>query len=127
MIGAGALYFAVMFALGFVLGTLRTLFLEPWLGPAGAVLVEAVPMLAAMVMAAPWAARLFDLPAGAGVRLGMGGVALVLLVVAETALGALMRGRGPDLWLERMGTAEGRIGAALQLLYALMPLLRRRA
>jgi hypothetical protein len=125
MIGAGALYFAAVFALGFVLGTIRTLFLEPWLGPVGAVLAESVPMLAAMWLAAPWAARLFDLPPLPVPRLVMGGVALLLLVVAETGLDTLMRGR--VLWAERLRTPDGLIGLALMAAFAAMPLLRRRA
>lgn len=125
MTGAGALYFAAVFALGFLLGTLRTLLLEPWLGAPGAVLVEAVPMVAAMWLAAPWAARLFDLPPRAALRLGMGAVALGLLLAAETVLDQMFRGR--VLWGERLRTAEGLIGYALQLVFALMPLLRRRA
>ena len=125
MIGAAALYFAVLFGLGFLLGTIRTLVLEPWLGAAGAVAVEAVPMLAAMWVAAPWAARLFALPADLAPRLGMGAVALALLVLAETGLDALLRGR--VLWGERLHSLAGWIGLALMLAYALMPLLRRRA
>jgi hypothetical protein len=123
--GAGALYFAVMFALGFLLGFIRTVFLEPWLGAAWAVTVEAVPMIAAMIVVAPWAARVFDLPPEVLPRLGMGAVALVLLLLAETALDALLRGR--LLWAERLHSAAGLIGYALQLIYAAMPLLRRRA
>jgi hypothetical protein len=125
MIGAGVLYFAVLFALGFVLGTLRTLFLEPWLGPVGAVLAESVPMIAAMCLAAPWAARLFALPPAIVPHLLMGGVALLLLVLAETGLDALMRGR--VLWAERLRTPAGLIGLALMTVFALMPALRRRA
>lgn len=125
MIGAGALYFVVLFALGFVLGTIRTLFLEPWLGPVGAVLVESVPMIAAMWLAAPWAARLFDLAPAIAPRLVMGGVALLLLALAETGLDALMRGR--VMWAERLRTTEGLIGLALMAAFALMPALRRRA
>jgi hypothetical protein len=123
--GAGGLYFAVMVALGFLLGFIRTVFLEPWLGGAWAVTVEAVPMIAAMIVVAPWAARVFDLPPDVPARLGMGAVALALLLLAETALDALLRGR--VLWADRLRTAEGLIGLALQLLYAAMPLLRRRA
>jgi hypothetical protein len=116
-----------MFALGFLLGFIRTLFLEPWLGAAWAVTVEAVPMIAAMIVVAPWAARVLDLPPEVLPRLGMGAVALALLLLAETALDALLRGRGPAIWIERLHTADGLIGYALQLLYAAMPLLRRRA
>jgi hypothetical protein len=116
-----------MFGLGFVLGAIRTLLLEPWLGPTGAVAIEAVPMVAAMWVAAPWAARLFDVPPHIGGRLSMGAVALILLLLAEAALDALLRGRGPEIWLERLQSGDGLIGYSLQLLYALMPLLRRRA
>jgi hypothetical protein len=125
VVGAGALYFAAMFGLGFLLGVVRTLVLEPRLGPAGAVLVEAVPMLAAMWVVAPWAARVFSLPRDAATRLGMGLVGLVLLVAAETVLDALLRGR--VMWAERFHTPEGWIGLALLLAFALMPVLRRRA
>jgi len=125
MAGAGALYFTVMFGLGFLLGVIRTLFLEPWLGAAWAVTMEAVPMIAAMLLVAPWSARLFEVPPSILPRLGMGAVALLLLVLAETALDALFR--GSLLWAERARTTAGQIGIGLQLLYAAMPALRRRA
>jgi hypothetical protein len=124
---AGALWFAVMFGLGFLLGPIRIFLLEPRLGAAGAVAVEAVPMLAGMVLLAPWVARLFDLPPTPRARLAMGGVGLVLLLLAETALDALLRGRGPGFWLERAETADGLIYLALLAAFALMPLLRRGA
>jgi hypothetical protein len=53
----------------------------------------------------------------------MGGVGLVLLVLAETALDALLRDR--VLWAERTQTPDGLIGLALLLVFALMPALRR--
>jgi hypothetical protein len=127
MIAAGLLYVAVLFALGFLLGVIRTLFVEPRLGPAAAVALEAVPMLAAMAVAAPWAARLGDVPSSPAARLGMGLVALLCLVLLETLFAAVLRGRAPDFWLERPHTPEGRIGLGLMLAFALMPLLRRRA
>lgn len=125
MIGAGILYFATMFALGFAFGTFRTLVLEPWLGPVNAVLVEAVPMIAAMVVVAPWAARLFDVPGEVAPRFGMGFVALVLLALAETGLDLLLRGQ--VMWARRLHTTDGLIGYALLLIFAAMPVWRRRA
>ncbi len=122
---AGGFYFLVMFALGFVLGPVREFVLAPRLGPVLAVLVEAVPMVAAMILAAPWAARLFGVPRTPRARLVMGGVGLVLLVLAETVLDQLLRGR--VLWAERTQTTDGLIGLGLLALFALMPLLRRRA
>jgi hypothetical protein len=127
MIAAGALYFAVMFGLGFLLGPVRLFLLEPRLGPTGAVLVEAVPMLAAMWAVAPWAARLFALPATAAARLGMGAIGLVLLLLADTLLGWLLFGRGVEALLDRPRSWDGRIYLALLLLFLLMPWLRRGA
>ncbi|MGG5810127.1 hypothetical protein [Falsiroseomonas sp. CW058] len=127
ILGAGALWFAVMFGLGFLLGPVRILLLEPRLGPTLAVLVEAVPMTAAMVLLAPWVARLFGVPPAPGPRLLMGAVGLVLLVLAETLLGMLLFGRGPGFWLERPRSPDGRIYLGLLALFFLMPLLRRGA
>jgi len=127
VIGAGLLWFAVMFALGFLLGPFRILVLEPRLGPTGAVLVEAVPMVVAMALLAPWAARLFDLPPTPGARLGMGGIGLVLLLLADTLLGRLLFGRGIEALLARPATWDGRIYLGMLVLFALMPWLRRRA
>jgi hypothetical protein len=127
VIGAGILWFVVMFGLGFLLGPLRILVLEPRLGPTGAVLVEAVPMVVAMVLLAPWVARLFDLPPDAGARLGMGGIGLVVLLVADTLLGWLLFGRGIDALLARPATWDGRVYLVMLLLFFLMPWLRRRA
>jgi hypothetical protein len=126
-LAAGAAWFGAMFALGFLLGPVRILALEPRLGATGAVLVEAVPMTAAMILLAPRIAALFDVPRAIAPRLLMGGVGLVLLMLAETVLDALLRGRGPALWLERAGTPDGLVYFALLGLFALMPLLRRRA
>jgi hypothetical protein len=127
MIAAGALYFAVMFSLGFLLGPVRIFLLEPRLGPTGAVLAEAVPMLAAMRAVAPWAARLFALPARASARLGMGAVGLALLLLADTLLGWLLFGRGVEALLDPPQSWDGRLYLALLLLFLLMPWLRRGA
>ena len=124
---AGAAWFAAMFALGFLLGPVRILLLEPRLGATGAVLVEAVPMLAAMWWLAPRVARLFAVPPDIGARLLMGGAGLALLVAAETVLAALLRGRGPGFWLERPRTPDGLVYLGLLAVFFLMPLLRRRA
>jgi hypothetical protein len=124
-VAAGCFWFAAVFALGFLLGPIRMLVLEPALGPAGAVAVEAVPMLAAMALLAPRIARLFEVPAEPRPRLLMGLTGLALTVAAETALVALLRGRGLGFWQERVATPEGWIYLGLLAAFALMPLLRR--
>jgi hypothetical protein len=124
---AGVLWFAVMFGLGFLLGPVRIFLLEPRFGATAAVLIEAVPMVAAMVLLAPWVARLFELPPTAPARLGMGAAGLVLLLTADTLLGWLLFGRGPATLLDRPATWDGRVYLAMLLLFLVMPWLRRRA
>lgn len=127
IIAAGILWFVVMFGLGFLLGPIRILLLEPQLGATGAVLVEAVPMTAAMILLAPWLARLFAVPPTPGARLGMGGIGLVLLLVADTLLGQLLFNRGIETLLDRPRTWDGRVYLLMLLIFFLMPYLRRRA
>ena len=122
---AGAFYFAAIFALGFVLGTLRAL----WLTALPAVLVELPVMLGASWLVARWLIRrrmLAGQVLTAGEALAMGGFAFVLLMLAEAALGFLLTGQGVADWLAAMSTPAGLAGLAGQILFALIPLLVRR-
>jgi hypothetical protein len=51
---AGVLYFAVVFGAGFVLGTIRTLWIVPSFGTRRAELMEAPIMFAITVLASRW-------------------------------------------------------------------------
>ena len=64
--GAAVLYFLLVFGVGFLLGPIRVLFLEPRLGPVAAVLCEAPLLLLAIYLAARWVPRLWrrDIRAG---------------------------------------------------------------
>lgn len=121
---AGAVYAGVMFGLGFLLGPVREWLLVPRFGATVAAAIEAVPLLAGMAVLAPWAAGLLQVPPSLAARARMGAAGLVLLVLAETALDWLLRGRG--LWLDRSRTPAGWIGLGLFGAFAVMPLLRRR-
>ena len=120
---AGLIYGAAMFAVGFVLGPLRVLLLEPWLGALSAVLAEAVPLLAAMAVLAPWIARSQGVAAAPGARLAMGLWGLVPLLLSEAVLALVLVGL--DRWIAGFATAPGAVGLALLAAFALMPLLRR--
>ena len=124
---AGALWFAMMFALGFLLGPIRIFVLEPAFGATPAVLAESLPMLAVMILLVPWVARICAVPAKIGARLRMGGTGLVLLLLAETAMAALLRGQGIGFWLVRAQTPDGWVYFTLLAAFALIPLLRRHA
>lgn len=115
-------YFALIFALGFALGTVRTLWLAPRWGEEAAVLAELPVMLAASW----WAARRITARAalpGRGAALAMGGLALALLLGAELALAMLLAGETPGQWLARLATPAGGLGLAGQVLFGLLPAL----
>ena len=61
---AGSLYFALVFAAGFVLGTIRTLWVVPRVGTRKAELMETPIMLAVTIVVARWIVMrlLFRLP-----------------------------------------------------------------
>ncbi|MEJ2008058.1 MAG: hypothetical protein P8Z30_07880 [Acidobacteriota bacterium] len=70
---AGALYFALVFGAGFVLGIVRVLWVVPRVGTRTAELMETPFMLLAIIAAAWWVVRRFSLPATPMVRLSAGG------------------------------------------------------
>lgn len=89
---AGVLYFLLVFGAGFVLGSIRVLWVVPQLRTRNAELLEMPIMLIVIVLAARWVLRRFALPLAASTRLGMGFVALALLLLAELTLVLWLRG-----------------------------------
>jgi hypothetical protein len=124
---AAALYFAIVFAVGFLLGPVRVLWLEPRVGPILATACEAPFLLAAMVVVARWVPRLVRLPLDRASLLLMGGGALVLQQVADFAVGIGLRDIGPSEQLAQFTTLQGLIYAALLIAFVVMPLLLNRA
>lgn len=94
---AGFLYFATVFGIGFVLGTIRLLWAVPQFGTRVAELLEMPFMLIAIIAAARWIIRRLAIAPILWIRLGMGLVALSFLLVAEF---------GPVLYLRGMTFAE---------------------
>jgi predicted membrane-bound spermidine synthase len=88
----GAAYFALVFGAGFLLGTVRTLWLVPRIGARSAELLEMPVMLAVAAFAARWVVRRFAVPPQALRRLAVGLVALILLVGAELTIVLRLRG-----------------------------------
>ena len=120
---ASLAYFAIVFSAGFFFGAIRVFGLEPRLGKTLAVACEAPLMLAVMI----WTAR--KVPPRIGLSgdrrslLAMGGLALVLLQVADVFVGAVVRGLPPAQQIQHFATPDGAIYAVLLLLFAAMPLL----
>lgn len=123
---AGLSYFGVAFALGFLLGAIRTLLIVPLTGELAAVALELPLMLAASWIACGWALRRHDVARDTKPRLIMGVAALVLLMGAELLISVLIAGRSPAEHLALYRTAPVLLGLCGQLAYAAFPLIRRR-
>jgi hypothetical protein len=120
---AGVIYFALVFGAGFVLGTVRTLWVVPRVGTRLAELMEAPIMLVVTIVAARWIVRHFAIPYALSVRLGMGGIGLSLLFVAEFGLVLGLRGISIREYLATRDPVSGTVYYLLLGLFALMPLL----
>ncbi|MCU0947479.1 MAG: hypothetical protein MUF47_04420 [Porphyrobacter sp.] len=122
---AAIAYWAVVFALGFVLGTLRVLLLSPLIGLVPATLIELPVMVAASWCASGCLVRRFGIT-GEGAALAMGGLAFALLMAAECAIAAGMMEQRPAQWLAGLRQPHALLGLAGQVLFAVMPWLRVR-
>jgi hypothetical protein len=122
---AAAVYFAIVFAVGFVLGTIRVLIAAPALGEAWATVLELPVMLAASWLACGWTVARFKVPPRAGARIAMGLLALLLLLTAETAIGVAGFGRTLDQQFSEYLKLGPALGLAAQMGFAVFPLVRR--
>ena len=121
---AGGAYFATVFAVGFIFGTIRIFLLEPQLGALPAALVETPFILTACwLLSGFWISRLKLTPA-LGARIIMGGLAFVLLVGAEFLLGSYGFDRTINEQVAAWATTNGAVGLAGQLLFASFPTLQ---
>lgn len=123
-LGAGAAYFALVFAAGFALGTIRVLAVGPGPGNVAAVLVELPVMLAIAWLACGRIARRFAVPERPAPRAAMGGLAFALLMLAELGVSILAFGRTPAEHLATYRNAASQLGLAAQLAFALFPLVQ---
>jgi hypothetical protein len=117
---AAVAYWAMVFALGFVLGTVRVLWLVPLAGLIPATLIELPVMLGASLLASGWLVRRFAITDG-GAALAVGGLAFALLMGAECALAVILSGETPAQWLAGLRQPHAALGLAGQIVFALMP------
>lgn len=125
-IGAGALYFLLIFLLGMALGTIRVLLIEPRLGAVASVLVELPFMLAASWFVCGWLIRYLAVPPTFLSRAAMGGLASLLLMGAELGLSLFAVGGTVTEHFADYGQTAPLIGLLGQLAFAAFPLFRHR-
>lgn len=121
---AGAIYFAIVFAAGFALGTVRVLFLIPQVGELLAVLLELPLMLGISWFASAKIIARFQVPPRIPARATMGAVAFALLMVAELTLSLTLFGSSINDFAQTLTTPHGIIGLAGQILFGLMPVIQ---
>jgi hypothetical protein len=119
---AATAYFLALFALGFVLGTIRVLFIVPAVGLLVATLLEVPVMLIAAFFLCRWAIRHWQVGHGIVLRGAMGLCFLTLLVAFEAVLGVALFGRTLAEQLVALASAAGLIGLSAQLIAAILPM-----
>ena len=124
-LSAGLIYFAIVFAAGFVLGAMRRFFLVPNLGELTSTMLELPVMLALAFFVSRIIMRPLQ-PASIGLAFLVGGSALLFLLVAEAMLSLWLIGHSLRQHLALYETMPVRIGLLGQIVFALFPLLNRR-
>jgi len=120
---AGILYFAIVFSAGFALGIIRTLWAVPRFGARAAELAEAPFMLLATIAAARWVVRRLAVSAALSNRLGMGCIALLLMLMAEFTLVLRFRRLTLREYFAGRDPVSGTVYYAMLVVFAIMPLL----
>ena len=120
-LAAGALYFAIVFAFGFLFGAIREIYVVDQLGPVLSRALEAPLILGVSWIVAGWLIRRFNVPPSPAPRLVMGGLAFGLLMVAEAVLGVYGFGQTLKGHVGEYATLKGLTGLAAQALFGLIP------
>jgi len=123
IVKAGVLYFLVVFGAGFALGLIRILWVVPRLGTRVAELLEAPIMLAATIAASRWIIGRLDMPPKLSSRLGMGGIGLGLMLIAEFTLVLWLRGLSIKEYLAGRDPVAATGYYVMLVIFAVTPLL----
>ncbi len=120
---AGVLYFAIVFAVGFALGIIRTMWVVPRVGARKAELMEMPIMLTVTIVAARWTVLRLSVSPMSSARLEMGCTALVLMLVAEFGFVLWVRGISIKDYLATRDPVSGTVYYLTLVVFAFIPLL----
>ena len=116
----GAVYFALVFGVGFMLGIVRVLVVEPRIGERWAELGEAPLMLTAIILSARLVVRRFPARRRAGYIIS-GGVALLLLVLVEFSVVLGIRGLSLSAYFAERDPVAESVYVLMLAVFAAMP------
>lgn len=116
------IYFGLVFGAGFLLGVVRTLWLVPGLGERTAELIETPFMLVVVWLAARFVVRRMESPTALR-RLQTGGLALLVLILAELVVVLLVRGQSLREYIDSRDPISGSVYLFALVLFALAPML----
>ena len=120
---AGLIYFALVFGAGFVLGPIRIFWLVPRVGQRTAELIEEPIMFVVIVLASRWVMRRFRVSQRTARRLGVGFIALALLIVAELSVTLGFQGVTLRQYIASRDPVAGIVYLVMLGVFAIMPLL----
>jgi len=123
---AGAVYFFLVFAAGFILGPVRILWAVPHFGTRTAELMEMPVMLAVIIFAARRTVRRRAGSFTSAHLLGMGLLALGMMLTAEFTLVLWLRGLSIREYLAGRDAVSGTAYDIMLGVFAVMPLLTAR-
>ena len=118
-------YFLIVFAAGFVFGTIRTLSIDDT--PDARLMAVAIELPAILLvswLASAHATKRYNVPSTSATRLAMGGAAFGLLMLAELLLDLALAGRTVAEHFAAYGEASHQLGLAGQVAFALFPLIQ---
>jgi len=121
IVKAAGLYFALVFGAGFVLGAIRVLWLVPAVGTRMAELFEMPVMLAVSILWARWVTQYVQVPPTASSRIGMGGIALAMVLALDFTVILWIRGLSFRQYVEAFDPVAGTAYFVMLGLFALMP------
>ncbi len=123
---AGVFYAVGVFAIGFMLGAVRVMFLVPLLGTTLAVAIELPIILTASWVLCGRAILLKQVSTEAPVRVAMGLAAFGVVMVGDLLVGLFIFGLSTNDYVTRYSEFANMLGLAGQILFAIFPLFRHR-
>ena len=122
----GLIYFAIVFAAGFLLGIVRTLLIVPTVGERNAELLEMPFMLVVIIAAARFVVRRSAAASPAAFLL-IGCIALGLLILAELMTIIALSGTSISQYIAQRDPVSGTVYLLMLLIFAAMPWLIARS